>query len=404
MEFWTNGNQRMTITNSGSVGINQTTPSAVLHVDGSVRFESLPTSLTNSQYLSINPAGLLQVRNGVGVSPGTTPGNVLYWDGADWTEVPFPLVHVDPGANFVGINTTSVVGPSALNYMGPPTGTPLPTGWLAPGPIIINDRFSVDGDVSISGNYYGENIYIASDERIKRDISNLPEWKRILDLQPYTYKYIGQEHEGMSYGFLAQDVNKVLPELTSLWGKIGSVNYIGFIPFLSQGLREHEERLNNLESALDSDDKVQKHVEKLEVENQDLKTQNQLLKERIEAIEQKFESICQLPCMQELKDIKSKETIKGNTLKLNDKAELYQNEPNPFTSNTLIRYYLPDGSENSKIVVRNTEGKLVGEFLIEKSGNGSITIESGKLAPSTYYYSLHINGAEVESKKMVLLK
>jgi hypothetical protein len=88
----------------------------------------------------------------------------------------------------------------------------------------------------------------------------------------------------------------------------------------------------------------------------------------------------------------------------NAPATLEQNEPNPFTESTEIRYYLPEGTKNSKITVKNTDGKVVGEYQNLTSGNGSISIEPGKLAANTYYYNLIIDGIEVETKKMILMR
>jgi hypothetical protein len=87
----------------------------------------------------------------------------------------------------------------------------------------------------------------------------------------------------------------------------------------------------------------------------------------------------------------------------NAPATLEQNEPNPFTESTEIRYFLPEGSTNAKIEVRNTENKVVGSYIVSQAGHGNITISAGTLAAGTYYYSLIINNQVFDTKKMVLV-
>jgi len=286
----------------------------------------------------------------------------------------------------------------------------------------------VQGDITTLGNYYGNNIYIVSDERLKQNITKLPEWKRIFEIQPYTYKYKDQKHEGYSYGFLAQDVYKTLPELTSGWGEALSVNYIGFIPFLNQGLQEHEQRLNAIENTKQAILEVENEISRLqaeiealenqnaqfiqrfeilEFENENLQNQNQQLENRLTALEEKFNSICNMPCLQNNQSPKINGEGTGNGFgqsgTLNAPATLEQNEPNPFSETTVIRYFLPEGSTNAKIEVKNAEGKVAGSFPILQAGYGNITLASGTLAAGSYYYSLVINNNIIDTKKLVLL-
>jgi len=324
-----------------------------------------------------------------------------------WTNNnPQVYINEQPGATpFLGVGTAGPASPT-VNLQGPGGAGGWITGVLPNPPIpVANPYLSVlNGDITTTGNFYGANIFITSDERLKKNIAKLPEWKKIFDIESYTYQYIDQKHNLSSYGFLAQDVYKIIPELTSGWGDALSVNYIGFIPFLSQGLKDHEDRLVAIEEVKETEKHILEQVKLLDSENNELKNQNKLLKERLEALERKFEYICQLPCLQE-GSVKSDNTrIKGGTLELMDNAILYQNEPNPFTSSTVIRYYLPEGTKNSTITVKNTEGKIVGEYQNLISGNGSISIEPGKLAANTYYYNLIIDGIEVETKKMILMR
>ena len=90
-----------------------------------------------------------------------------------------------------------------------------------------------------------------------------------------------------------------------------------------------------------------------------------------------------------------------------DIAVLEQNNPNPFTQseNTVIRYYTPQSSVNVTISITDVQGKLLKTFVITQNGNGQIIIPAQLFAaPGTYYYNLIINGIQIDSKKMVLVK
>jgi hypothetical protein len=89
---------------------------------------------------------------------------------------------------------------------------------------------------------------------------------------------------------------------------------------------------------------------------------------------------------------------------LTQPPSLEQNEPNPFSQTTIIRYYIPESAQRTNIVVKNMEGKTVGDFNITEKGHGSIQVNSGLLSAGSFYYSLIIDGIEVETKKMILIR
>ena len=88
----------------------------------------------------------------------------------------------------------------------------------------------------------------------------------------------------------------------------------------------------------------------------------------------------------------------------NAPATLEQNEPNPFNQTTIIRYYIPESAQRTNIVVKNMEGKTVGDFNITEKGHGSIQVNSGLLSAGSFYYSLIIDGSVIDTKKMILSK
>ncbi len=94
----------------------------------------------------------------------------------------------------------------------------------------------------------------------------------------------------------------------------------------------------------------------------------------------------------------------SSTLKLSD-ATIAQNTPNPFRSNTLINYNLPqEGLSNARVMVYDATGKRLRLFNLSGHGRGTINLDASLLPAGTYQYSLIINGNIVDTKKMLLLK
>ena len=65
----------------------------------------------------------------------------------------------------------------------------------------------------------------------------------------------------LEYGLIAQDVEKVIPELVS--GQEGgkNVNYIGTIPFLIETIKQQQEQISKLK---DKNDKLDERIKILE--------------------------------------------------------------------------------------------------------------------------------------------
>jgi len=93
----------------------------------------------------------------------------------------------------------------------------------------------------------------------------------------------------------------------------------------------------------------------------------------------------------------------GETV-LGGQFELYQNIPNPFTGESIIRFQLPMAS-NASLTIYNMEGKAVktvsGEYA---KGYHEVIIEAGSLPSSgVFYYRLQTPGYTA-TRKMTLIK
>ena len=87
---------------------------------------------------------------------------------------------------------------------------------------------------------------------------------------------------------------------------------------------------------------------------------------------------------------------------LQDESILYQNNPNPFNSNTTIQYYIATSATSATIYVFDLQGNSKLTFPIETFGNGSVNISAQSLSTGIYVYTLVVNNVIVDSKRMIL--
>jgi hypothetical protein len=85
-----------------------------------------------------------------------------------------------------------------------------------------------------------------------------------------------------------------------------------------------------------------------------------------------------------------------------DKVALYQNEPNPFSDFTDIKFYV-EGEDNATVTVYNALGSIVSQQTIKTNlGENKVTINAASLASGTYIYSLKYKNAITTKRMMVI--
>lgn len=208
-----------------------------------------------------------------------------------------------------------------------------------------------------------------SDEQFKQDIT--PEdsaLEVIKSLNPVTYTFKADNKFNISFpdvvqhGFIAQELEKVMPELVANHNEEGigtykSVNYNGIISVLTKGIQELSEEV------------------------EDLKKQ--------------------------LADAKTYVVSKDNftTTEMDKIAEngfyLGQNTPNPFDNSTEIAYSFPKGAQNVVLMVFNLSGESLKEFKLREE-KGTVTLEASTFKPGLYLYSLISDNSEIITKKMLV--
>jgi len=87
-----------------------------------------------------------------------------------------------------------------------------------------------------------------------------------------------------------------------------------------------------------------------------------------------------------------------------DIGRLEQNIPNPFSSQTKIPYYIPEGTQHAALLVTNMEGKVIKQITISSTGDGSVDIDANNLIQGNYFYSLVLDGKIHSTKQLAVIK
>ncbi len=162
-----------------------------------------------------------------------------------------------------------------------------------------------------------------------------------------------------NYGFIAQELREVFPELVreDNEGYLG-IDYISLIPVMVEAMKELREEINMLKSA----------NEEFELRDKNVLDNNNGMENSTQG------------------------------------AMLYQNAPNPFSSETEIRYYIPNSAGQASMLIFDMQGSLKKQMQITGKGNGSLTINASELPAGMYIYTLIVDGREIDSKRMILTK
>jgi Chaperone of endosialidase len=107
---------------------------------------------------------------------------------------------------------------------------------------------AVDGSPLCNVNVASGSFNSLSDSRLKREITPLLGMlDKILTLEGVFFKWKDSPSDDNLIGLIAQDVNKVLPELVSTDpGDMLSVNYNGFIAVLIEAIKEQQAQIQQL--------------------------------------------------------------------------------------------------------------------------------------------------------------
>jgi hypothetical protein len=411
-------NAQLKVASDGNVGIGTTIPSANLHVKWTN--SSAPYAFLKLESGGIGQNASIQFVNegvwrwelGTGITAGST------FELLNRVNLKTALAIKDNGN--VGIGTNSPACPFQVS-------TP------SSGQYSYNSRFScyhpetkclvVDYQGNESFFVYGNGFIIArgswinSDERFKENIQDFNDVSNLLNLKPVSYSFkkgmsvnlkavnssdsaklitpqaqnsLQEEPDKITskkqFGFIAQDVQKIYPDLV-LADEKGylSVNYTAFIPIIVQALKVQQAKNILKDSIINS------------LNNQVITLQKAvaLQEQSMISLQNQIEDIKKNCCTSKTKSV----AVDNNQ---NQEITLYQNAPNPFTQTTEIKFFLPETVTSASLIICNMQGNMIRTITISSRGNGGITINGSELKAGMYLYSLIADGTEIDTKRMIL--
>lgn len=178
-------------------------------------------------------------------------------------------------------------------------------------------------------------------------------------------------------GLLAQDVEKVYPEVIRTFtdGSKG-IMYTDLIAVLIEGMKELNDSLTNIS------------------------VQYANLQNRVDSLQEQLRILMQNLSPQTRAPKQNSERNIDNSVK---EAALYQNVPNPFNQITEISYRLSSNARTAIIGIYDLNGKLIENYPLPTNViAGKIQINAFDFEPGMYIYALIIDGAMIDSKRMIL--
>ncbi len=292
------------------------------------------------------------------------------------------------------------------------------------------------GDINTDGSVRCNGIALSSDQMFKTNIDTLHNALNIINLlKPKSYYFDTLNFNGLKgfnfpsvkqYGFIAQEIETILPELVSFTYKAAvldtlgntlsaafthrALNYISFIAILTKGIQEQQRKIDSLKTKTIQQDSINTAIQ-TKATNQDsiitslqnqLTINNTLFQNQRDQLRTTINNCCNRP-IQSPSDAKPQTSTKQTSVELNDAQAvvLEQNLPNPFSEQTAINYSLPDNTFKAQMLFYNAQGKLIQSTELTQKGKGTLNVFASDLSSGIYTYTLVVDGKIIETKKMV---
>jgi hypothetical protein len=315
-------------------------------------FNTLTTNATN-KVLSVNKFGdviLVDDATG-GVTNTCATGNFLPKVNPINTNN-FICSQVFDNGTSVGIGTGAQT-PAFFNYTG--GAGVFGTNWP---PFTGTNRLVVNGSTRALA------YFVTSDKKFKRDIKSIDSaLKTVEALEGKTYFWNKKSNETIEFddaphsGFLAQEVEKILPHLVITDEKGNkSVNYLEMIPYLVESIKEQQIQI---------------------------KEQQAQITELKNTISDNFKS-------------RNDDVIKLENTKIINVS------PNPSSDVITVSLNIEKTVQNAKLQVYDLNGTLLSSLNVnERENNVTKTLQKDNFGKGIYIVSLVINGKSIDTKRII---
>ncbi|MEM9680867.1 MAG: tail fiber domain-containing protein [Bacteroidota bacterium] len=218
-----------------------------------------------------------------------------------------------------------------------------------------------------------------SDKKLKKGVKTLSqkELEKLMQVRSTTYQYRDQKDEELQYGFIAQELQEVYPDLVSEVKEDDfnqlMVSYEEFIPLLVGFTQQQQKELNQ----------QQDKIAALEQENT--------------AIRQELKEIKQL-----IYQLNDQQTFTTKSVITDKLAHLFQHHPNPFSQSTTIQFFVPETIKEGVLRITNINGQVIRQISLKTRGKGKVELEASTLSAGNYWYSLILDNKVIDTKQMIL--
>jgi hypothetical protein len=225
-----------------------------------------------------------------------------------------------------------------------------------------NDEFYVYGN----GQAYSYGWNTISDSTLKENVVNIyGALGKVLRLQGVTYnlkpsakELSGGKQNVRQMGLIAQAVQRVVPEVvTTNDNGIKTIAYSNMVGLLVEAIKQEDAKVNLLQHRLDS-------------------------------------------CIALNKQTGSVNETNG----IGNEAKLYPCASCPVNNNATFQCYIPEQSKNASLLVFDMNGALKKTIAITGKETQYVSVNGGELNAGMYYYSLLVDGTEIDTHKIIMTK
>ena len=236
--------------------------------------------------------------------------------------------------------------------------------------------------LNAGGDAYVRNLYQSSDRKFKSNIKEIVSPLELitkLEGKTYDLRLTPESELTTGLGFIAQDVQKIMPDIVKEFEGSLAIDYTSLIPVLTEAIKEQQKSLDT------KDDQIEELTDQMEK-----------LKNTIDNISDELKDLCENGCA-------NFNTINRNNEKnINSEiAWLGQNFPNPHSGITSIDYFIPSEAISADLVITDLQGKMIKKHVLNLKSD-KIEMNHSNLSSGLYIYTLVVDQAIVDSKRMII--
>lgn len=155
-------------------------------------------------------------------------------------------IYIHSSTDYGGLVSLNNKNGKTIAYLGPTVGL---GGFLT-----LNDTNETQNIQAVgqSGNITCVSVTQTSSRKVKENIKPIEDAEKILQLDAVSFDYKNKELGTNKRGFIAEDVEKVLPNLVTPEkdGRPATLDYLSMIPYLQDVIKKQDERIKALEEKI----------------------------------------------------------------------------------------------------------------------------------------------------------